>query len=251
LGKKRLRAGFITDRDKEIFQFLFESKVAKVEQVYRELFPDVQMQIAKRRLQKLTSSCFLLKLGLTEGNRLKAIYSLAEKAYQGHVFKKDINDRHIQLLSEIPEHDLALVDIRQALRKRMTVKNIYTENVLRSHYEYAESEEFRDLVELRSDAVIELLLQEHRFIVPLEYEATLKAEVRNHKKLLDYYMKHSGKAVLFICGSDTILKSLCETDQKVCQGFTPKMYFARLFDVLNSSEKLTFLSSNREKRIVL
>ncbi len=246
------RTGFITNRDQILFQFLFENKAATGIQIHENIFPRIRKQTAYRRIAKLVKSGWIGKQGLSNGNILQNVFNLTEKSYRQYVLKEGLNDRRLQLTSEVLAHDLTLVEIRNRLSKVSSVKRYYPENLLQSCFEFSESEDFKPFIDLRSDAVLEVSLQDKfTFIVPLEYEASLKTKERNQKKILHYYIKHDGNSVLFICKDQTTLKSLAKIDQEISQEFKPKLYFALLSDVLRASEKLTFISSNQEKKIVL
>lgn len=242
----------ITQRDQRIFQFLFENKIATFDHIQRAVFANTSSKANYRRLAKLTKADWLRRSGISHEKKLKYAYSLSEKAFDTYVREKDVNDREFQLTSEVPFHDLILLDIRNRFESLKTVKRFYSENVLQASYKLAEDEEYKPFIELRSDAVIEVFLQDKfRYVVPIEFEASLKTKGRNQSKILDYYIKYDGDAVLLISKDETILKSLAKTDKEISQEFKPKLYFALLSDVLRPSETITFVSSNGEKRIVL
>ena len=252
MPKPSEKIGFITERDKQLFQFLFESKVASNSQLRRSIFPEVSKSTACDRIAKLVTSGWLDKLGFPSGNTFVPIYNITEKTYRTHVHISEVNDRKAQLKSDVIGHDLALVDIRNRLEKLSSVKKFYTENVILSNYELANSDEIRDLAALRTDAVAELLIQEkYRYVVPIEYEASFKSKARCAKKLRDYYLNYDGHNVLFICRDEALLKRFKEIDRVICQEFESKMYFALIADVLNESEKVIFTGSDMTTRIAL
>jgi len=248
----RKYVGVVTPRDEAVFRFLFESKVATAKQIRSHLFPKTSYQTTARRLAQFTRSHLLAQSSIRFGRTFQCVYGLTDEAYDKYVRDEEVNDRRRQLKSEKINHDLALVDIRNRFMRFSGVKHYYSENALHSRFDLAGSPEFKEFLDLGSDAVVEIVRDEkNRFLVPLEYEATLKSKERCHEKLFDYYIKHDGSAVLFICADALVLNRMQNTDREICKEFKPKMYFALLSDVLNESEKVSFITSNHEKRIVL
>lgn len=246
-----LHKGSVTSRDQKLFQFLFENKVATARQVTTSLFPKVRHQNIYRRLGKLVRAGWIDKLGYFNGDQLQHLYCLSEHGFRQFVHQEDKNDRRLQLMSDVVEHDLALADIRIRMEALSEVKNYFTENVLQSNHDLASSKEFKPFIQLRSDAVVELILQGgKRFIVPLEYEASLKSKERCQKKLLDYYIQYEGGTALFICQSEPVLKRMVQMDREISREFKSKMYFALLADVLDVEKKMTFRNHVTDKRIV-
>jgi hypothetical protein len=131
--------------------------------------------------------------------------------------------------------------IRKFLNYFQAGKRFYPENLLQSDHEFAKSDQFRSSVELRSDATVDILINnQHRFLVPLEYESHLKSIDRCKEKLMGYYLKDPGKAVLFICKDDVTLKRFESIEQGLSHNYKPKMYFALLSEILAKPEELTF-----------
>lgn len=241
MSTKIKKAQIITDRDQRLFQFLFDSKVSTASQVRDRFFSNKTLRVTHKRLAKLRNANWLRLVTFTDGQYAKNAYSLTDKAYQEFVLIKDVNDRRCQLASDVVLHDLALVELRISLEKMPQVLKFYSENILQSYWEYSKMNSLRDIVELRSDAVLEILTKdENKFLVPLEYEASQKTKERWHKKFLDYYIKHEGDAVLWVCQNDSIRSGLCEIERELSKGYKPKMYFTLLQNILSSPEKITF-----------
>ncbi|MBI3558750.1 MAG: hypothetical protein HY074_20980 [Deltaproteobacteria bacterium] len=59
---------------------------------------------------------------------LKSIYSITDNAFREYVQVEDENDRVAQLKSEVPGHDLVLIEIRKRLEGLEAVKKFHTEN---------------------------------------------------------------------------------------------------------------------------
>ncbi len=179
MPSKTFEAVVITERDKKIFQFLFENKVATALQITNSFFENNSPKTAYRRLLYLARAGWLRKEGKFLSDRLIHIYGIADKTYEKYVHNEEVNGRKEQLKSNSIEHDLALVDIRLAFKKNQAVQKVYSENNLQSCYGFSKSDEFRDIVSLQSDGAVELLIHgKYRFIVPIEYEASFKDRKR-------------------------------------------------------------------------
>jgi hypothetical protein len=158
------------------------------------------------------------------------------------------DERRVQLKSDVIGHDTTLVEIRSAFEKNPTIKNFLTENALQSSQWSADSEDLRDMVEIRSDAAVQVVLKgSNQFWIPLEYESSLKSVNRCQQKLANYYNRYDGEVVFFICKNEAVLKRMREIEMELSKEQEPKMYFALLADVLISPTRLTFqtLSGSR------
>lgn len=244
--------GRITERDQEIFQFLFENKIATPRQLAARFFPGVSQATAYRRFKQLDRAGWLNRMGRATSSRIWLAYGLSDRAYRRCIKLEGVNDRRDQYSSDKPGHDLTLVDLRIRLESRRTVKRVYPENLLQAMHEFANTSNFRDSIALHSDAVLELVPTEGaRYFVPFEFEGSAKATERWQRKLLDYYLKHDSEVVLWVCQDATMIRRMAAIDQEVNPGYSPKMYFASLEEVQSGQDELTFVNSKRDKRIVI
>lgn len=242
--------GRITERDRKLFQFLFENKVATQQQLKQKIFPEITKQTAFRRMKQLARSGWLNRLSFAGSDRALLVYGLTARSYNQYVKVEGVNDQIIQFVSDKLLHDLTLVDLRLRLESRPKIKRVYPENVLQTGQEYALRKEFKNSVSLNSDAVIELKMDEQtRIFIPFEFEGSQKSAERWQKKMHDYYLHHNSAVVLWVCKDESIINKMSEIDQEVCAGCTPKMYFASLEKVLNEKNGMTFTNSKKDKKV--
>lgn len=226
---------------------MFESKAATTRQIQNRFFPNAAYQTACGRIHLLTKNGWIRRFALSDDGCPRNAYSISDKAYKKYVFSEGENDRRHQTRSDSLSHDIALVDIRAALEKCVEVKKVFPENVLQSHQRFSKAPIFCDCVELRSDAVVELLVQNrHSCFVPLEYEASLKSVERCEKKILNYYTRFDGEDVFFICKDKNVLRRMAEVELDLGNAFRGKMHFALLENVLSHDGKIRFQSAKGE-----
>lgn len=241
----------VTERDRQIFQFLFENKAATALQLAELFFENKNTKIAYKRLYRLSRSGWLRKGGYLHHERPHILYGVSDEAFDQYVLEPGVNDRRRQLRSDCIDHDLALVDILICFKKNRATQKYIPENLLQSSHEFAESNEWKSLVELRSDAGVELLIQDqYRYLVPIEYEASLKSKERCRNKIHRYYMRHDGDAVFMICKDQSVLNRMVETELEVSRETKPKMYFSLLSDVLKNPSQMTFTQAQGDKYVI-
>jgi hypothetical protein len=248
MGRPPLHEGQITDRDRKIFQFLFESKVASLTQILDRIFTGLSPQNSNRRMLKLTRGGWVRRGGHHQNGRLHYVYWLSEKAFRRFLHGNGSEAPREQLKSDCIEHDLALVNIRIRFEENPAVRSFLTENTLQSAGESDLPNEVRPWIGLRPDAAVEVIEQDHEtMFVPLEYESSLKSIDRCRNKLRDYYVLHGGSAVFFICSDENVLRRMLKVDRELSAEYRPKMYFSLLSDVLQARDTLPFQKSDGTK----
>jgi len=107
------------------------------------------------------------------------------------------------------------------------------------------SNEFSGYVHLRTDAVIEVILDTDKTCyIPLEYEASQKEKSRYAKKLSDYNEVSNTSLILWICKNEQIKNCLAKTDKELIKENKPTLYFALLDNVQNSEGAVRFENAN-------
>jgi len=231
----------ITPRDRALFKYLYENKVATRVQIARDLFGKVTRQTICRRLKKLSLQNYIEFRSSILNDRSIHIYSITQKGVE--VIKNEYRHLITEKIkkSDSQNHDLDLVDIRYVIEKFTIAKNYFTENMLTSCSEFAKSENFRQFVDLRSDGVLEIDTPDGSFLVAIEYDINHKAMERYRSKLMDYYFSNQIKALLYICSNMTTLKLLKRVDGEVCkEGFKPKIFYTLKENVQKDAKELLF-----------
>jgi hypothetical protein len=241
LPARGIGAECITERDKKIFRFLFDSKVATAKQIWRRFFLSKSIRSCEMRLSRLVESGWIKCSGHKSHKRLHSVYFLTARAYEDFVMIAGVNDRRRQLQSDSIDHDLTLADLRERFEKNSIVQRVLLENELQSSHEHSSFDELLHLIRIRSDAAVEILVnRQDRYWIPLEYESTLKSIERCKAKLREYYLGYSGAIVFFICKDETVLSRMKVIDRELSKDSRSKMYFALVKDVLSSESKLKF-----------
>jgi len=142
--------------------------------------------------------------------------------------------------SDSIEHDLVLGSITHIFNKLSVVKQIQTESELLSCSRLMEDDELLPFVNLRSDRACLIEGANRTQYLALEYEKTLKFRERNVSKLEQYYLQTSIPAVLYVCETTSIMKSLMQIDSDLCRNRKSKLYFCLREHVQSNPEEITF-----------
>ena len=179
----------INDRDKKIFKYLFEQKVAFQRSLFERFFPKVAQTTMVRRLQKLTKGKFIEKNGHDCNGRLQVYYFLSPHGLR--VIEDDFIFETFQpfFKSSSIEHDLQLSQIRNQLESYEMVENYYSENHLQNCLLEDGRQKLLPLREINSDAAIRVKTNNGKFWAAIEYERRKKSSSKYIKKFIDYYLQ--------------------------------------------------------------
>ena len=238
----------VTNRDLDIFRFLFESKVATSQQISDKIFPGRHITAATRRLRKLSNLSLIRRKPINLRNRSITSYSLSEQGFSKYLAKTLPELSRKQLRSDSIEHDIVLCEIRSLFESYAKVTSFHTENMLQSLTDYSKSSKFSPFIDRNSDAVIELESTDSNMIIPIEYEASLKANSRIFQVIYDYYANDKILLTLYICKNDSIMKKLISIEEKVAPEKLRKVYFASL-DAIEGTKGYAVFSSSTGKKI--
>lgn len=237
----------ITERDRKLFQYLFENKIASRRQITRDIFVNISKQTINRRLQKLRDNKYLNVHTVLLKNIVTFVYFVTPKGI------REIKDQYRHLItgktlkSNSPYHDLNLVDIRFQMNRLGLVNNYFSENVLQCCEEFSWSDSFKHFVNLNCDGVMELKTPKGPFLVALEYDFSDKSAERYRSKLLEYYVSLDIRVVLYICENKFIYNLLKRIDQEVCEnGFKSKIFYCLRKNIHNCAKGITFTNINND-----
>lgn len=201
----------ITERDKNVFRYLFLHKLARISDLQIDVFGRKSRQAVQRRIQKLAHFRYLERTYLPGGER-KLIYSLGQKALREWIGGKEALDRS-QTKSSSPLHDLVLLEIARWLKGRSSVDAVFTENGIRSRA-YGDLVEVEAIKPLNPDMALKLRFQGKAILLPLEYERMEKFSFRYEKIIRRYYQNKSAEAVLFVAENAAIRKKVSHLERK-------------------------------------
>ena len=233
------------DRDFQILRFLFQQKIASLNTVWNFFFTHTSRNSCTKRMQKLITYGLVGKTGYNkDSKRLQVAYYLTQKGYR--VIKDNLcllRDT-ATFKSDSIEHDIQLSEIREKVSKLNSVERYYSENAIKNLDLGVFEEKIRPYKVLRSDAVLELNLEDESFFVALEYERERKQESKYRRKIRDYYLESSALAAFYICKEPAIIKTIRKVDKEVSQKFdNPKIYTILEKDFQNTEGKLAFRNS--------
>lgn len=233
----------ITQRDEELFRYLFINKVATNEQIAFDVFNKASKQVVHRRLDKLIKSGFLDANYLREkGNRL--VYSLSKNSLKEFIGDKGEMKRR-QRKSHSFYHDLALVDIQRKISACSMVKSYFSENALVSGL-FDDNKIIKGIREMNPDAIVEIELQDERIFIPLEFEKSTKFSHRYDKLISRYYRNPHVQAVLFISKSNIIQKKVMQTERKLKHIGDSKIFHILESELTKSDQTIAFKNINQE-----
>lgn len=245
--KVKQKRVILTQRDRCLLQFLFESKVCTFEQIRRNIFLNISCSIVRRRLKGLIESKYVSISTNFVNPQGRLSYSVTDKGIE--VFAQDIPfviDRKIKKSDSI-HHDLALVDIIYKLKEFKYVEELFTENALQCYQDLREGIPYRDYAALRSDGFIEMMFKDKKLLAALEYDKTSKNSKRYFQKFKDYYYNEDITGILYICENKPMMNKLLSIDQKVCNQEDSKFFFCLKDELLLSKEKVTLVNFKGQK----
>lgn len=235
----------IRDIDQKLFNYLFLNKVATSEQIKRDIFESISHQAIYKRLNKL------MKFGYITANYHKElngrlVYSLTTKTFNQYIDGKSYLSKTKQLLSNSILHDLDLVDIRCKLKRFKQVKDYYTENLLKSGLSSLDAKTLEDFKGFQFDAIININRGSQIFLLPLEYERSLKFAARYLEYFKKLYARPEISAILYIGHNQKMLHKIQSYEKSMVQNAWPKVFYISLSDLLDHNT-VSFQNIKNEK----
>jgi len=236
----------LTDRDKRIFCYLFEQKVAYFEEIRDRFFDNLHISTCFLRLQKLSNYEFIEKIAISQGGKLKTYFTLTKLGLKEVCDFYDINKSSIRLKTDSLEHDLKLSYLRNKLESCKKIKSYYSENYLHGCSLAEDYERLSPIRDINADAALHINGKSGDFLVSFEYERTLKNPSRYNKKLTDYYFNNSITAVFYLCESEVIERSIRKADRIASKGFSPKVFTFTTEKMKKANGNFSFSNQNNK-----
>lgn len=243
INKKSIR---INERDREVLLFIFRNKIVSFKQIHQFFFNGTHITAPGRRMNKLCNYKVIKKECYFIGRKSHVAYSitaLGVNLIQPYLLNVVDSQRYN---TDSLEHDLALGDITHYFSKLSIVKEVHSESELLSCSQFMENDKLLPFIELRSDRACLIKSAEGLDFLALEYERTIKSKERNRSKLESYYLQSSIPAVLYVCETDILMKSLMKIDSELCANRSSKLYFCVREDVHEGLKKITFTSFDKQ-----
>lgn len=235
----------LTEREKLVLCLLLENKVMTRTQIVKQVFHDLDTGNITHRLRRILSLGFVKDYQDRRFNRRELLYELSSEgvALAKSLHRFDFDQTPPRAYSY--EHDVGLTELRQVLEVRKSVEKYIPENLLQCCPVVREQIQFRSFLDLMSDAVLTVKVQEKIKTGALEYEPTAKWIERYRDKVLNYYVKSDIGFVLYVCKNETTIQAIRTIENEIKPQGATKMYFSLLENVLSAKDKMTFAGRNQ------
>lgn len=231
----------ITDRDKKIFMYLFENRLATNLDILHKFYAGKNKRNSRKRLEKLKRNGFIA-MAASEGLKQRFFYYLTLKGLEtiysdGHFFKG------FRLKSPNPHHDYALASLRNVLKESKMIHEYYTENMIQSDIKDCFVEKiFKDDGNFSPDALFVTKSKGEKFYNTVELELTQKGVNFYRRKIRKYYLNEKISYVLFISNSKTIEKKVMQTEKQLYPNIKTMFYYANFKAFLDKKLPFKFVN---------
>lgn len=216
-------------------------------QIAKQVFPGLDKGNLSHRLNRILNLGFVKDYMDRRLNKNDILYELSS---EGVAFTKSI---HRFDFDQIPprtysrEHDVGLTALRQVLETKKSVEQYIPENILQCSPEVREQPQFKSFLDLMSDAVLTLKIQDKIKIGALEYEPTAKWIERYRDKVLNYYVRSDIGFVLYVCKNEATIQAIRTIENEIKPNGATKVYFSLFENVLASKDKVIFEGRNQAR----
>lgn len=243
MSRRRTKTVVIGHRDRELFNYLYEVKVASAGQINRDIFSGLSKAVVYRRLKKLIHMKHLQRCLYFNGKRTISGYSLSKRGLLKFIFYRKDDYAIKRCLSDSIEHDIILNDIRHLLLNCEQVKEYLSENVLSSSATFANTKELEPFRRLRPDGVAIVQKDEQIFHIAVEYENTLKYTHRYSELFWNYNFRKEIDGVIYICRDKKVLKRITAAEKNGLKNGSTKVFFTTLDELFSGIRPYSFTSS--------
>ena len=236
---KSCRGLQFTERDKEIFQFMFENRMATTMDIMHRFFNQNARRNVIRRLKKYKKAGLV---GMDSSPDLKQIYFYflknagIKKLYPEAEFldgNRPKSSNHV--------HDSTLMEVRNIFSESRMTHEYYTENMLMANdtLEYKPSNMFSGDDDVRLDAIFVMKADKRVMLNAVELELSEKSRNRYIDLIQRYYLNQKIPYVIFISATKNIEKKVMALENKLYPKGNTKFYYGNLKDF--KKKKLPFI----------
>lgn len=215
----------VTQRDIDFFCYLHSLKVATIEQIGRDCYPQLASPGLYKRLLRLEKEGMIQGI-ISSSSNGKKVYNLTTKSFKTYVQFGEI--KRCELKSDAIKHDLGLVEIRRALVQSKLVKKYLSENSLQTWPIKTLGESFGPFVQNNSDAAIEILVDDTLLHFAVEYEISFKNNQRYEEKIQSYSAETGIMGVLYILPDDESIKTMMNLEKSKDTKQKAKFFYTTL-----------------------
>ena len=138
MTKKQIKV-VLSPTDHGLFNYLFLHKIAKPQQINRDVLGTVSKTSLYRRLRRLQKGGYIESVSHYPSRRPIQLFSLANKGIRTYIGNDNSDHLRMQFRSNSIIHDAQLVDIKFKFTQFKMVKEYLTENEIRSNAERAQT----------------------------------------------------------------------------------------------------------------
>ncbi len=244
--RRKAQRAKISAIDTRFFEYLHQVKIARLDQINRDVYHYDNITALYRRMSKLEAVGYLAGR-YDRTSYVQKMVHLTDKAFRE--FVSTGGERAVTLKSNAMTHDTGLVDIRHRFLTCPAVMGYHTENSMQCWPEYFDSGVFFWFVQLRSDAVAEIKLPQQTVRFAVEYEASGKDFRRYRDVVHRYYSVKEIPAVLYICGTTAIMKRIMSTETDHFGTEQPKILYTTLQELGHEGQLI--LTTRKGDRLIL
>ena len=239
----------LNHRDRELFNYLYEVKVATASQITRDIYKGLTKTVVYRRLKKLIGQQYLVRTHYFDKTRAISVYSLSKSSLRRFVLGRDDKYKIKRCLSDSIEHDVILNDIRHLFLSLQEVDDYLSENILHSDASFVTTEELQPFKNVSPDGVILLRKKGKVFHIAIEYEHTLKYSSRYRSLFFRYYLESDIPHVFYICRDKKILQRVSRVEKGSVERGREKVLFTTLDDLFSNPKYLKLALPNDQREI--
>lgn len=239
-------------RDRDLFNFLYEVKVANSWQVKREIYPTVSKTILHRRLNKLIKAEFIKRVPYFDEQRgLISAYTLSKNTMDRYILCKEDDSANRRCHSDSITHDIFLTELRHHFKSCKSINDYFTENAIQSGRTFYYNRGLSTYQGLNGDALAVIDNPEKNLIVAIEYEHTIKYSTRYAQYFKQYMNYQSVHALLYIVRDKKMLRVIQREEKNSIKHDHFKVYYAVRDDLFNNPNELVFTTGNGEDKFIL
>lgn len=241
----------LTSRDREIFKFLFQCKIATTKDIQKAFFLKKNIGTTRNRLTKLYKFGYINR-NVVERRPGKWIYAcyLSKEGFKEMRQASPFKIVRQELKSDAPAHDLSLVRLKLKMAGTPSIKSWYSENELQSYQDLQEHCDFEPYYKSRTDIVIDVFNNDKSKskLFGLEYEERPKMTSRIRDKFEGYLSKDDIFRLIYVSKEQSIQDKLMTTLKEIeAHTGKDKFYFATMNEILSAQNKFTFENINGKK----
>ena len=237
----------LCERRLKILQHLFSFSASTVEQIGRDVFKTNGRSFPYSEMKTLERKGFVERRFFYDGGKAKGAYVLTPRGFGYCSLFEEEEIRNKKYLPSSLLHDLALVDIASSLKKLSAVRNYHTENELLAKGGHLLEEEKRELLTLRSDALMELERDGKGFFFGVEYEASRKYKDRLEEKINRFYDCPEVYGCLFVCKEKELIDRMKAVEKRENPKAKAKIYYGLSEDFQKRHKTMTFFGKDGAK----